>query len=105
MQVKGRGPLGPGLLSLRSGLVQGLQTWNGRPWSKIHLKLRAESFPGPLCVCACTCVPYACVVCVCVRVSGERHHSFWKVFKKIHDLKKRNHFSLPTWTGRFGGSR
>lgn len=64
VQVKGRGPLGPGLLSLRSGLVQGLQTWNGRPWSKIHLKLRAESFPGPLCVCACTCVPCACVVCV-----------------------------------------
>lgn len=39
MRVQGGRPLGPGLLSLRPGLAQGLLPWHGLKWFKIHMQL------------------------------------------------------------------
>ena len=59
MQVKARGVLDSGLLSLRPGLIQRLLTWNGLKWSKTHPNY-VQNMSGPPCVCL-----YLCVVCVC----------------------------------------
>lgn len=65
-------------------------------------KIMCEISCQGLRVCAYTCVLLCvCVSCVHVHVSRERHHSVWKVFKKIHDLKnKKNHFVFQPGPGR-----
>ena len=95
MQVKGRGCLDPGLLS-QEGLVQRLLPWNALKRFKTQPKLYAKYYVWA-CVCAYTCVFCVCVVCMLACFWDS--HSFWKVFRLIHDLKsKKKHFFFPTWT-------
>lgn len=61
--------------------------------AKIICKILCLGF----CVCAYTCVFCVCVVCMLACFWDS--HSFWKVFRLIHDLKsKKKHFFFPTWT-------
>lgn len=79
VQVKDRALLNPGLLSLRPGSYPGAFDLEGTQVVQNSPKIRCKISCQGLCV-------HVCVHMCCI---GGGHHSFWKVFRKTHDLKNK----------------